>query len=404
MSIELTKGQYKAIKKGKTWYNNRTKQCFEISGKAGTGKTTVVFTLMQELGISIENVLFVTYIGKATLPLRMNGLHAKTIHSACYDVQRRKLLDADGMPIILPNGNIKYKMQFVKRESLSPKIKLIVVDEAGMVPKSMAKDLKSFGLPIITLGDKRQLDPVFGKPYFLRNPDVDLTEIMRQAKGDPIIYLADLAERGVNIECGKYGSRCFVTDESLLKYQQIYTKSDIILCSKNKTREKINNIIRYDINRYDSYLPVLGEKMVCRKNNWDENIGEISLINGLFGYVVNTYYETYNGDTMKIDFMPECIRDWFEYVPIDLEYLKATHEEKKQINTMFPKGNLFEYGYSCTVHLSQGSQYGYVLLIDEPMGDNEFMKKVRYTGITRAKNTLVMVKKQKKIKQSFFHY
>ena len=45
-----------------------------------------------------------------------------------------------------------------------------------MVPSKMAIDILSFGVPVITLGDRNQLDPIFGEPYFLAKPDIELTE------------------------------------------------------------------------------------------------------------------------------------------------------------------------------------------------------------------------------------
>lgn len=270
-----------------------------------------------------------------------------------------------------------------------------------MVPKSMSEDLKTFGIKIIALGDRDQLPPVFGKSDFLYNPDAVLTEIMRQKEGDPIVFLADLARRGQDIPFGKYGPRCFVVDEKILNHGSIYLKPDIILCGKNKTREKINNIVRHDIKKIKSDMPIVGDKMVCRKNNWDLEIDDIALINGLFGYVTNVNEETFNGRSFNIDFMPECLMGkWFEDVEVDYKYLQKEVGEK--MNTQYANGNCFEYGYGSTVHLAQGSEYGYVLGIEETMGSDDFQRKFMYTMITRAKHTLVLVRKPQATRQFFF--
>ena len=86
MGIVLTKGQDKAIKKAKKWYLTSSEQVFKIQGWGGTGKTTIVFALINELNISLNDVLFVTYVGKATIPLRHNGLLAKTIHATTQEL------------------------------------------------------------------------------------------------------------------------------------------------------------------------------------------------------------------------------------------------------------------------------------------------------------------------------
>lgn len=75
-------------------------------------------------------MLFLSYVGKATLPLRQRGLPAKTIHSACYRREEELILDEFGKPIILPTGRYKKSGKFVLKEHLPKNIKLLVVDEA----------------------------------------------------------------------------------------------------------------------------------------------------------------------------------------------------------------------------------------------------------------------------------
>jgi exodeoxyribonuclease-5 len=63
---------------------------------------------------------------------------------------------------------------------------------------------------------------------------------------------------------------------------------------------------------------------------------------------------------------------------------------------MVPKRGLaeaeqFDFGYAVTCHKAQGSQYPSVVLVDEPLGDAKDRNRWRYTGITRAEHTLIMV-------------
>lgn len=404
MGLKLTKEQAIATKKLKRWYIDPYEQVFKIAGYAGTGKTTIVFNLINELGLDPRTeVMFCTYVGKATLPLRKQHLLAKTLHSAFYKRVKEKVIGPDGEPVLMANGRAKTHMVFKLKEHIDPNIKLFVFDEAAMIPSTMSDDAKSFGIPIIALGDTGQLEPVFGKSDLIRKPHAKLTQIMRQKEGDPIIFLSMLAREGKDIPIGKYGDNCYVVDETILKYPKIYTSPDIILCGKNKTRENVNNIIRHDIKHYESEYPEYGDKMVCRKNNWDEEIDDIALINGLFGYVVNIDDSSYNGRELNIDFMPECLlNSWYEDIPIDYKYLNMSYGERKDYNSMYANGNLFEYGYASTVHLAQGSQYGYVLLLEEQLGSKAFNNKWMYTGITRAKETLVIVKKKRRNQSYFF--
>src|SRR6185295_17115561 len=75
--------------------------------------------------------------------------------------------------------------------------KLIVLDEVSMVSEEMARDLMSFGRPILVLGDPGQLPPIKGEGAFTRDaPDIMLTEIHRQAGESAIIRLATMARQG----------------------------------------------------------------------------------------------------------------------------------------------------------------------------------------------------------------
>jgi Molybdopterin-guanine dinucleotide biosynthesis protein len=126
----LNNGQQYAVNEGEKWYKNQMEQVFSIVGPAGSGKTTIVFQIMSRMKIDIEQVIFVTYTGKSTLPLRMNNLPAKTIHATCYTREENLVLDEYGKPIVLPTGRYKRTSSFVLRDKLPDYIKLIVIDEA----------------------------------------------------------------------------------------------------------------------------------------------------------------------------------------------------------------------------------------------------------------------------------
>ena len=47
-------------------------------------------------------------------------------------------------------------------EAPASKAKLIVIDECSMVDEELGRDLKSFGVPLLVLGDPAQLPPISG--------------------------------------------------------------------------------------------------------------------------------------------------------------------------------------------------------------------------------------------------
>lgn len=392
MEIEFNKQQLNAIKKAKDWYMNKksNKQIFEISGIGGSGKSFCVYHIIKELGLSHDEVLFMAYVGKATLALSLKGNNAQTIHSTIYDINDVPVCDKNGAPILI-NGRPLTRPEFIKKASLPKNIKLLVVDEGRMVASNIAKDLVSFGIPMIVLGDHHQLDPPFGEPYFLNYPDVILTEPMRQAKDDPIVKLSMMAYDGEYIDYGKYGDNCFVIPYSMLT-DKMMIKSDIIICGRNKTRDELNRHIRYDILKRKSECPVIGDKIICRQNNWSLSIMDnINLINGMIGYVDEIYLNTYNGNSIAIDFRPD-FSDFECFNNLTIDYKLLTQPYDKVISTRFSYFNKFEYGWAISTHLSQGSEWDAPLIYYEDYGTSEFKKKSLYTAITRAKKKLILVK------------
>ena len=392
MGIVLNCQQEECVKLAVKWFKNcSSKQTFEISGPAGSGKTTIVRTIIQNLGLNMDDVLFVAYVGKAALQLTRSGVNGRTIHSAFYDIDFVPMKDEEGKPII-KNGKVATRPEFIKKEMIPPNIKLIVIDEAPMVNESFGKDIESFGVPIICLGDLQQLPPVIGNSKYLVRPDYVLTMIMRQAEGNPIIYLSQLASRGDHIPYGKYGDKCYVIPKNLIN-DKMMLNADMIITPTNATRAKLNKYIREELRNIDSELPMEGEKLICRKNNRYRIIGDgVYLVNGMLGYVKNVNKSSYNSKTVEISFTPD-FNEQLVFNNVKLDY-KTLMNSIQTDNDSYKKGysmyDMFEFGDVITVHLSQGSQAENVLFISEPFGrDRELQNKLIYTGITRASEGLI---------------
>lgn len=381
LGIVYNSGQKELISRLKKWYKDLPSPYFSFSGPAGSGKTFVIKGLINELKLHKNEVACAAYVGKAVLVLQRHNLMASTIHSLIYTpvVERYEK----------PNGKIGYNFKFILKDKLDERIKLIVIDEATMVNDDMADDILSFGIPTIFVGDKNQLPPIFGESRIMNNPDYTLTQLMRQAEDDPIVMLAHQALHGIPIFQGNYGTSRVIdkhpVDYSLLK------NYDIILCATNATRDKMNFAIRDEILGYPSIIPRLGEKIICRKNNWDRSIGKgIYLTNGLIGFIDDIYEEGFTNSCMYIDFRPDFMNEAFENISLDLEFLQMSYEQKRHIG-MGGRNNRFEFGYCITTHLSQGSEFDDVLFIDEGFCDEELSRKLRYTAITRAKRSITIV-------------
>jgi exodeoxyribonuclease-5 len=301
------------------------------------------------------------------------------------------------------NGKPKKIGKFVLKERIGKGIKLIILDEGSMVNEDIAKNLLSFDIPIIVLGDLNQLPPVFGNPFFLTDPDVILTKIMRQNENNPIIYLSQQVLAGKELHIGDYGNSSIISKNSISK--ECFTKADIVLTETNRMRWNINNYFREQLKKIKQLdYPHVNEKVICRKNNWSRSISykkiDMYMTNGMTGFVDTIDRSTYDKKSMIMDFRPDFSEKIFKNVRFNYKYMYAiptsslaeTDSKTIQDDINDYLMDKFEYAYAITVHLSQGSQMDKVLYLHEGMMRNkEDNKKLMYTAITRAVSSVTIV-------------
>lgn len=392
MGIEFNSEQLKAIYMADFWWHHSTDQLFEISGPAGSGKTTLLKYLINEFGLTPNDVLFVAYTGKAATMIARSGLPAQTAHSAFYTYERVPKRDENGKLVIGANGKIVTEGKFVKKDVLDKDYSLIVIDEAPMIPESMSEDIFSFHLPVIAVGDLNQLPPVFGNTIFLQDPDVVLTKVMRQAEGDPIVYLAHRVLHGEPLKVGVYKNSYVIRKDDLSDFQM--QSADTILTGTNRLRMAINDKFRDEYLRYKYRdFPQPGEKVICKKNNWDRKIsGGIYLTNGMTGTVEYVDKSAFKKNSFVMDFKPDFGTKQFRNLKVNYNRLMKGADydlEKEEFSDRFL--DAFEFGYAITVHASQGSQWDSVLFLNQKFLDYETQKKLEYTAITRARTQVGII-------------
>ena len=207
--MKWDKDQDASLKAVNKWFytESKRKQIFRLFGYAGVGKTTLAMHFAENID---GDVLFCSFTGKAALMMRKRGCEgARTIHSFMY------------IPEVKKNGEVVFHLN---RSSPFADAALIIVDECSMVDSELAKDMLSFGKPILVLGDPAQLPPPTGAGYFTNaEPDIMLTNIHRQAADNPIIYLATRARNGEDLKLGTYGESIIVSKiSSIISCQNLF--------------------------------------------------------------------------------------------------------------------------------------------------------------------------------------
>jgi len=386
-------GQKKIINNAVYNVKHGSKQVYQFAGKAGTGKTTVLNEIINQIGVPLDRVAPMAYIGQAAIVMRTKGLYnAKTAHSWLYEPVSIPVLDEHGLQLNDPVYNRPiYRVEFIPRDFTD--IDYLIVDEARTMPMSMKKDIEAVGKPIIACGDQHQLPPVADEPAYIRDHDQEieyLTEIMRQGKGSEILYIADLLSKGIQLSAGLYGNVLVIEKKDLT--DDMIRMSQVLICGRNKTRDYYNTYVRHNIVGVETNLPQYGEKVICRKNNWQNTVAGISLANGLIGTVIKPPdVSLFDGKTFTMDFKPDLLDTYFSNVICDYSYFVAPREEKDFIkNSKYFPGEKFEYAYSNTVHLCQGAQYDVGIYIQEFL-NKSIQSNLNYTAITRFKNLVIYV-------------
>lgn len=339
-----------------------TNQIASLHGFAGTGKSTIAKTIAEGFGSGH----YLAYTGKAADVLRSKGGDgARTIHSAFYSFDGER---ADGQP----------KFFTVAPVAGPFRRGLIVLDEASMVPKhTMDLILEHVDfwedLHLLCIGDPFQLPPVNDNPheFMSQAPTAMLSQIHRQAAGDPILRLATQIRLGQKPD----GEGITFTNANTID-DSILADADIVLTGRNETRRYINKHVR-KVKGYDSENPAVGERVVCLRNNPRLGI--------------------YNGSTYVVTDVAATAKNAVKLTVRDADgrsfQARCRASDFTGVAGKWEQGfDQFDFGHAITVHKAQGSEFDRVVLANEPIGSTADLKRRwMYTAITRAKGQLTIM-------------
>ena len=404
--------QSRALDAVAEWFKHPSSpQVFILNGYAGTGKTTLAKHFAQHVP---GMVLFAAYTGKAASVLRQMGCPgASTLHSLMYSVgdpDRSGLIALEEQLMMVQDDPVQTKalkaeIKEMKRKLNQPRFSvnamspihgasLVILDESSMIDEKLAKDLESFRVKLLIMGDTAQLPPVMGVGYYAkREPNAVLTEIHRQARDNPILHYATLAREGKEIPFGDLGQAKKIRKDDAP--DEVYLDGAQLIIGTNKGRRKLNRFVRAQ-RGYDHAHPRKGEQLVILRNDYDR-----AVLNGTLA-IAHQDAELVDGEMDALELplvydgrlIPDFIAD---SIPFDLyEAPESTHDDLiyamngPDRRWMVP----VDYGYALTCHKAQGSQWPRVTVCDDSYVWKSSLTKRQwlYTAITRAQQEVVIVK------------
>ncbi len=431
-----------------TNYNNN--ELFVLKGYAGTGKTTVVSTIVNHLiDINKKYVLLAPTGRAAKVISNYSNKPAFTIHKKIYFPKKGK------------SGGVNFTMQQNKHKNT-----IFIIDESSMISDvnseskmyengSLLDDLISYvysgeSCKMILIGDTAQLPPVHLDISPALNCDtlelnynkevktIELDEVMRQEENSGILYNATqlreiLKESFItNFEFKLKGFKDIVRltdgydiqDAINQAYSNYSIEDTAFIVRSNKRANQYNQQIRTKILDKENDLSV-GDFLMVVKNNYfwlkdSEDAGFIAngdIVEVLEIYGFNELYE-FNFAKVKVRMIDYPNQKPFETIvilnTITSESPSLTYEESNLLyqevlkdyegETKFKqfqkvKENEFfnalqvKFSYAITCHKSQGGQWNTVFVEQPylPEGiDRDYIRWL-YTAITRAKDKLYLI-------------
>jgi exodeoxyribonuclease-5 len=411
---------------------------FAVSGLAGTGKTTTLVQLVEQLQLAGLRVAVCAPTGKAATVInsKQQVFTAQTIHS-CFmkSVNSRvdmllKVLDEIELEKrqgqCSPAREQEYndavseldRVQKTRKGDLTfgpiePEIWLenydiAVFDESSMIGEDVQVLYEQIDCKKIFFGDSSQLLPVGSQAAIdLMEADVHLKEILRQAGDSFIIPLSHTIAKHGRYPArkdffGKPGVTAISNNDPELALR--YGTDHQIIVWKNKTRHFLNSSLR-PMNGFDPsgqkfpYFPMPGEKLMIAKNVRNQKLTSgdyIEIIDVAKDYYDATYYDNpfilpvtcrtlSDGALRSLDL---DIHDLIEsYDPptgfsSGALYHRLEKAKKSAITVIFP--------YTITCHKAQGSEWPNVYVCGEYPTNSTEWRKWAYTAVTRARNQLVI--------------
>jgi ATP-dependent exoDNAse (exonuclease V) alpha subunit len=430
--------------------NSNNDEIFVLKGYAGTGKTTVISTIVNNLiEINKKYVLLAPTGRAAKVIANYSQKPAFTIHKKIY------------FPKKSSGGGVSFTLQPNKHKNT-----IFFIDESSMISDvnqesklyetgSLLDDLISYvysgdNCKMILLGDTAQLPPIqldispaldtdsLGLNYNKTIYSIEFDEVMRQEENSGILYNAtELREllKEFFFDSFKFDLKNFkdiirlsngddIQDAIIAAYGKYSIEDTAFIVRSNKRANQYNQQIRSKILDKESELST-GDFLMVVKNNYfwlkdSDHAGFIAngdIIEVLDIRNIKEFYG-FKFANVKIRMIDYPDQKPFETVllldTISSESASLTYEESNKLyqevmkdyegETKFKqfqkvKENEYfnalqvKFSYAITCHKSQGGQWNTVFIEQPylPDGINKDYIRWLYTAMTRAKDTLYLI-------------
>jgi exodeoxyribonuclease-5 len=426
-------------------------ETFLLKGYAGTGKTTIVGSLVKNLAKAKKKSVLLAPTGRAAKVIsNYSNKQAFTIHKKIYFPKSGK------------GGSISFTLQENKHRDT-----IFIVDEASMIPDinqdsklfengSLLDDLMQYvysgnNCKLLLIGDSAQLPPVhlsispaldarvLENQYNREVILLELDEVVRQQKDSGILANATKIRERLDdelYEAFKFSGIDFpdiirptdgqeIMDAINDSYSTLGNEDTVIIVRSNKRANLYNQSIRERILFQESELSA-GDYLMVVKNNyfWVDNASEAGFIaNGDIVEVLEifAFKELYGFRFAEVKIR---MVDYPNMKPLETVLLLDTltsespsltydesnklyqevmkdyaNEKSKYKKFLAVKNNKYfnalqvKFSYAITCHKSQGGQWNTVFVEQPylPNGiDREYLRWL-YTAVTRAREKLYLI-------------
>ncbi|AGX43914.1 ATP-dependent DNA helicase [Clostridium saccharobutylicum] len=371
--IKLNKDQIDAIN---TALNNGISI---VSGLAGTGKTTVIKTIVEGfkaiLPIHQPEIHIVAYTGKSVDELsKKTGIQGTTIHRFL------------GIGV-----DVNYKIE-------SKKVDVIVVDESGLIGIELMNQLicsavkENPNVRVVIVGDPFQLqsiEPGCILKELLKSeviPVVELRDVVRQKKESLITNNAHKIIKGTGLDESKSGVRLKRSE-----FEFIETESSDI---KEKVLGAIDKLLNEGTSIYNIQVMSPMKKGI---NGVEELNREIA---DRFNYVTER-------DIYKFEVVDPIIvirsmsskgifngqQGWVKKVEKSTNGVELITADLFGIEVSFNKNEIeeIELSYASTIHKMQGSECEVAIIVVDKAHERMLSRELLYVGVTRGVKQVILV-------------